>query len=742
VSGARELRDREAIARDLIGIAGLTALALGLVALRTSEQVGFDPEAALRGMVGELPITLPAAALVLAVSALELGTGLVLARSVRRRPFDSAAEAAIAAFVAAVLKDAFVLGLLGGVGLFRAPVLVAIDVAILAAAWRGPVAAAVRPVTAFGEWRRGAIGLGSLPLAALVAVVWLGPVLLQLASPAVPFIDVLPNYVGPAEHLRTFGWLSPLTTTVSPIHGPSRSVLGYEGLLGSLATISGLPAVLAISAFILPSTLLVAAAVQRAATALAGPGRRVGPWALLAFAVTESFARLGDVRGTVIVLPLVAFAFALAADGLRGAADDWRPGRGLAIGAGLGAAVLLHPVIGAFAIASLAILALVRPEQTAADALVAGLTAGLIALPQLGVMVGAAEPPLVLALDLVVAMTVSVTAASLVARRPGAGRGIVTLARWARLAVVAAIVVGAAVAATGAIEPDRLPDALGYGWNLLVAACGVLLLGLVLGWLVGSPAARSPLLAAAALVGVVAAVGTQLLPSGMGFLGDALRFEIPKTVHYWLPVVVALAAGPALAAAWTTDRGPWLARVAAVAGIVVIAAFPLRTEPIDAFHLGEHRYAESLAIDLRWAGSGFWAGFPDSREIIDPPRREIADVVRAEIDAGRIRHDTPVLHVARSFQQWVSTPLGVFDGVVETFVSLDREVSQQTVGGRLHDMVELDRLIASGAYPYVVLEPAGLADGDAIRARILAAGYRSIFANDQGEVFVRAEARA
>ena len=38
-----------------------------------------------------------------------------------------------------------------------------------------------------------------------------------------------------AEHLRTFGWFSPLSATQSPIIGPSRTVLGYDGLLGSCA---------------------------------------------------------------------------------------------------------------------------------------------------------------------------------------------------------------------------------------------------------------------------------------------------------------------------------------------------------------------------------------------------------------------------------------------------------------------------------------------------------------------------
>lgn len=734
-------RDPEAIAVDLVGVVGLAALAVGLVVLHTSDQVGFDVTGAFEGLASQLAVTLPAAAVVLVVALLELAAGLVLARLARRAAFESLAEAGIAAMAGLVLKNAFVLGLLGGFGLFRGPILVAIDVVVLVAAWRGPVARLVGrlivPTAPGWPWR----GLGSGPVAILVAVVWLGPVMLQLASPVVPFIDVLPNLVAPAEHLRTFGWLTPLSATFSPIYGPSRSGLGYEGLLGSVAAISGLPATLAISAFILPSTLLVAAGVQRLAAALAGPGRAVGPWALLAFALTEPFARLGDARATVVVLPLVALALALAAEALRGEADRWRPSRGLAAGAAMGASVLVHPVIGAFTIASLAILAIARPERIAVNALVAGLVAAIIALPQLGIMVGIPVPPLGLALAIAVALAVGAIGAGIVVSWPGLAGATVRLARAARLVALAALGLGLAwAAATGALRLDRLPSGLGYGAGLVVEACGVLLLGLGLGWLVGSPAARSPVLVATVIVGLVAAVVSQLLPDGLGFLGDALRFEVPKTVQYWLPAMVAVAVGPSLTVALGSGPGgrlAWPLGVGAVAALVALAAVPLRTQPIDAFHLGEHRYSESLAIDLRWTARGFWSGFPDSRQILDPSRREIADAIRREIDAGRIRHDTPVLHVAASFQQWVSTPLGVFDGVVETFVSPNPEISQQTVGGRLHGIAELDGLIGSRAYPYVVLEPNGLPNGVAIRDELLASGYRSIFANGQGEVFAQ-----
>ena len=111
------------------------------------------------------------------------------------------------------------------------------------------------------------------------------------------------------------------------------------------------------------------------------------------------------------------------------------------------------------------------------------------------------------------------------------------------------------------------------------------------------------------------------------------------------------------------------------------------------------------------------------------------DAVRREIDAGRLRHDTPVLHVAKSFQEWVATPLGVFDGVTETFASPDQEVSHQTAGGRLFNLNDLPGLIDGGTFTYAVLEPNGLADAGAVRAAIEARGYVSIFQNGQGTVY-------
>jgi hypothetical protein len=739
----RQLRDRDAVALDLVGVLGLTAFLLGLTWLRTDEKLGFEIGGAFEGVVSQLAITLPAALLVLAPAALELAAGLVLARTLRRRPFDSVAEALLAAMVAAVLKDAVLLGTLAAGGLFRAPILIAINVALIAAGlWLRPVSRHVLPLTAFGSWRDALGSIGSVPLAALVVIVWIGPVVLQLASPVVPFIDVLPNHVAPVEHLRTFGWLSPLTATQSPIYGSSRTVLGYDGLLGSLATMTGISGGLAIAGFILPQTVLVAAGACRLASALGGSSRSIGAWALLAFALSQPFARLADVRGTVVVIPLVCLGLALAAERLatrRGPpdadpVDAWRFGPGVVIGFALGAATMVHPVLGFFAIATVGIVGLLRPRELAADAFVAALTASLITLPQLATMVGVTLPTIALGIGLPLAIALGLLLGREVSRRAGLRDGLVRLARLCRIVLLVTGIGAIGVAfAISMLNFEKVPDALGEGVTLAVESSGLLLVALVVGAALGSPGARNPLIWAGLAVGVVAVLLTQVLPRDLGFLGSALRFELPKTVHYWLSTVAAAGAAAGLAHLWSTGRLPWLARVGAIAAFIAVAALPLRPQPIDAYHLGEHRFSETFAIDLRFAERGFWSGYPDTRTVVDAPRQAILDALRAEIDAGRIAHDTPVLHIASTFQQWTATPLGAFDGVFETSVSLEPELSHHTVGGRLFGLERLPEFLASGEFGYVVLEPNGLPGG--IRDAVLASGYTSIFANEQGEVF-------
>jgi hypothetical protein len=628
--------------------------------------------------------------------------------------------------VATVLKDLAFLAILGQIGLFRSPILWIVDAAILVGGWR------VRPIFEVRDWRPSLERLGSLPFAVLIGIVWAGPILLQLASPVVPFIDVLPNHVAPAEHLRTFGSFGPLTETQSPIYGPSRTLLGFVGLLGTLTTMSGLPATLALSAFILPSTILVGIGAYRLATAVAGSG--AGAWGLFAFALTGTFARLSDDRATVVVLPLVAWALALLAERLRGARPDPPERQGATVsgprpwlseavllGLGLAAAIFVHPIIGALAVGTVGAVALVAPERAGSFGITAVVTAAIAATPQLTTMVGIGLPTSFA----IAGIPVAILAGRAIERAPTLHRPILRLLRWTPVILIP-------IAVYAASQVDFSFD---KGPRPIIEGAALLLLAGCIGAIVGAPGARSPIVLVGVAIGLLVAFGTQLVPTqGSDLLGQALRFELPKTLYYWLPAIAAVGAAAALAWLWQAPSLPWLPRVGAVGLFVVVAAVPLRAAPIDALHLGEHRLSEALAIDLRWAGTGYWTGFPDTRNLVDPPRRALIDAVRAEIDAGRIGPDTPVLHIARSFQQWVATPLGVFTGVTETDVSLDAEHSIHTVGGRLMDYEQLPDLLASQAYPYLLYEPdKGLPPG--IDQELAAAGYEPVFTNSQGSLY-------
>ena len=725
---------------DIAALVGLAGIVAGAIVLGPTS-LGFDPAKAFEALFSWIPVTLGPGLLVLAVSTVELAAGAAMARAVRGRPFDRLDEMLLQGFVFAVVKDVLLLGLLGGAGLFLQPILAMVDAAVILAGLL-----LLRPFAAPAVLR---LEIGFSPLGLLLLVAWSAPILLQLASPVVPFLDVLPNHVAPAEHLRTFGTLSHLTDTQSPIYGPSRIFLGYTALLGSITTISGLPAGQAVAGFILPSTVLVAAAMWRLATAVGG--RATAPWVLLAFAMTTSVARLGDARATVIVLPLAAWVLAVIADGLpaRGAVPrrpnppassegpptgDASPGlrgpwlpAGVVVGLGLGAALLMHPVIGFLAAVSVTLVVVARPrvEGIAIPALGTG---AVVALPQAATMLGVALPPIVLVLVVLVGVMVGLALASDASAR--IRTGFVLVGRGVALAAaLIGLVFGGPVIRAGVAGADPLLSVMEL--SVMAAAAAAIL------W---APAARSPVVWASLAAGFVVAGLTQLVPAtGAGLLGDALRFELPKTLQYWVPVFVALLAGAGLAAVAGWNRAPVVLRGVGLAAFVGAASLPIRSTPIDAFHLGEHRLSETFSIAMRWVQTGFWAGYPDSRYVVDAPRQELLDAVRAEIRAGRLGPDTGVLHVAGSFQQWVATPLGVFDGVTETDVVPDVEVSIHTVGGRLRPLADLPSLLSEGppggrTYGCVVLEPSDrLPTGT--RDAIVAAGYVSIFANAQGELF-------
>lgn len=688
--------------RGLDGL-GVVAVATILVGIRMLDgtAIGSTWEGAWDGVASQLPVTLPAGLIVLGTTIVQLAAGSVVVRATRGRPYRSVIDGLLGALVGAVAIGLVALMLLGSLGWFRVPALLLLNGVIIGLGWF------VRPF--FADPPRLRLGWPTVA-GALVVLAWSGAVILQLASPVVPFIDVLPNHVAPAEHLRTFGAFEVLTTAPSPIYGPSRMFLGYTGLLGSATVLSGQPAGLAVSAFILPATVLVGAGMVRLASGIHAVG--VGWWMLVAFTLTESFARMADARATVIALPLMAFCVIELLEG------DERA-KPLTLAVALAATVFFHPLIGVMTAAVVVVLVAMHPDRYGRLGVPALVGAGILALPQATTMAG---------LDLPSALGLLVIPPAFGAvwlfNRWDAGR------RWFSLGLRA---VGTVAVVAVLIAAVPRAEALLSAFSDFFQQYPVLGLTVVLGGAIAGRRTFPAAPVAAFLIGLLAVVAAAAIPwQDVGIEG--LDFEVAKTLHYWTPVFMAVFAAFALWATWRRpDLRRWL-KLGIIGAFLVIAALPLRASPIEAFYLGEHRQSETLSIDLRFAQTGFWAGYPDSRYVINDEQEALVDRLRDEVSAGLLQSTTPVLHVAFNFQQWDATPVGVFGGMLETMVSIETEVSSHTAGGRLYPFTDLDPMLDAD-FPYVLLEPEGLPDDT--RDRILAAGYEPIFANGQGEILVQ-----
>ncbi|HEY1169488.1 MAG TPA: hypothetical protein VGE81_11015 [Candidatus Limnocylindrales bacterium] len=746
-------------------LVGLGMLVAGLEVVRVSPQWGFTYDGALNGVLSQLSITGPAAILVGVATTANVLAGAVALRLLGAPAFHGISDVALAGFAAAVVLDATTLFVLGSLGFFGWPELLALHV-VLAVAYIAT--RHQRPLMAVP------IRLRTMRPAAwwlLVLAIWAGPVIVQLASPAVPFMDVLPNHVAPVEHVRVFGSFATLTTSPSPIYGPSRLMLGYVALLGQLTTITNLDAILADAAFGLPLTILLAFAIRRLARELFGTG--AGFWVLLTFPLTFTFMRIPDSRDTVVVFPLAAWALSTIAaelsarrkaaargvplSGTASASPSRLPDLGLTFA--LGAAFLVHPIVGLVAFTA-AGGALVLYPASLSRRLVPALGGGLImAVPQLLTMGGIGAPAWVGAVFVLAGVATAFGLAYVVGalaevlshvtfgtsgcqaalERAAAGVAArIDLVELGRAALVGSAIIALLLVAAWHIPPSGDPanpaDPAGelmvdfphLVW-LCLAGAFLSILRLGRGWV---------------LLGCGIAAGLAAWAAS-GFVGyanlteQAVHYEVPKSVEYWLPVVLAIGAAGALAAV-CRQRRLGLLRPAAVGIFLLVAVYPI-TEPLATdIQIGEHRGAESLGLALREAENGYWVGYPDSRLIIDAPRQQVVDELRAEEQAGRLGPSTRVLNIASSFQQWVSVPIGVFTGAMETSISLQPELSIHTVGGRLLGFDQLDQEIASG-YGYVVLEPTGL-EPDLIaqtQADLSSAGYRQIWSNSQATIYAR-----
>lgn len=727
---------------------GLLVLFAGLELVRSSGLWGFTWAGAVKGVVSQLGTTAPAAVLVAVATALNIAVGAIVLRLLGVAPFRSLSDLVMGGFAAAVVLDSASLFLLGSVGLFGWPELLLLQAAVVVAylILRRRMPLMTGPLRF--RWRR--------PPAwwFLVVAIWAGPLILQLASPVVPFMDVLPNHVAPVEHVSVFGSFATLTTSPSPIYGPSRLMLGYVGLLGDLATVTRLHAALAVAAFALPLTVLCAMSMRRLATALFGGS--AGFWVLLTFPLTFTFMRIPDARDTVVVFPLAALALTLVAQRLRAAPDratvagasapalrrSRRPD--LVLTFAFGAAALVHPLAAVLLVTAAAAATILAPSRLARD-LVPAIGGGVVlALPQVATMLGLAAPAWVGFVCIAVAVAVAVLLAAIVgtlADRAASSSLIAEARRRVPPAtgpalLIAAIVVLLLIGSANLSAIDDLTQELMRDFPRLTIGC---LAGAVI-------AARRPnrgwLLLGCGVAAGVAALAASGFVGSRTLTEQAIHYEVPKAVQYWLPVMLALGAAGGVAALCRL-RGIGVVRYIAIGIGLVLILYPT-TQPLATdTQIGEHRAAESVGLALREAERGYWNSnstghYPDPRLIVDPARQQVVDELRAEEAAGRLGPSTRVLHIAFSFQEWISVPIGVFTGAMETSISSYPEVSIHTEGGRLLGFESLTSELASD-YGYVVLEPAGL-PSDLVHeteAEIAADGYRQIWTNSQATIYAR-----
>ncbi|MGH2357260.1 MAG: hypothetical protein ACRDGJ_04520, partial [Candidatus Limnocylindria bacterium] len=545
----------------------------------------------------------------------------------------------------------------------------------------------------------------------LPVVVWGAPLLLALASPVVPFMDVLFNHVAPVEHVREFGSFETLTTSPAANLGPSRTLFGYVALQSVIATLTDLPAHLSVSAFGPLLAVLVGLASWRAAGALFGQGAAY--WSLITVPLTFVFLRIPDARATVLVFVPVAAALALLVD--PPATSRFR--QQLLLAVSLGAALYVHPFIGGLALLTVAGLSVGWPARFATLDMPAAVGAGLVALPQAAATLGIAAPSALGALAVPLALG-----------------GLWLTDKWNSIAVLVArlALAGAAVASLLVAL-----DLVRFGAEALrdlaspfpLVAAGALAAFL----LTADRRAGLRVVGVGILVALLTVAGSRLLPAGSPLVASLQVESTPKALWYWGPFLLSLAAAGALSRLASAPRWP-LPGQAVVATFTILAVVPFRFWPADVGinNYTEHRMAESVAIVLHHAEHGYWVGYPDSRNLVNGAQVEILDRLRAERDAGALTAGSHVLHVADSFQPWIATPVAVFTGIHETIAALETDPSVHGEGGREYLTSELPRLLEVG-YEYLLIE------GDALlaewRPRAESAGYQSLMANERGVLF-------
>lgn len=591
---------------------------------------------------------------------------------------------AILAGMAGAWAAAYLLGnLFGPIGLFRAPLILALLGAGLVVLWRSPPEIRRRPLRtgeklALLAW--GLLAVSMLPMA--------------LGSPVPPYMDVL-SYPSSVQRILNFHRYLPFNNDPYGCAGSYAQTPALELFYAMLAMGGHVSlATLTEGAAMVPMAGLMIFGTYRLGKALFDDTS--GGMATLLLFFTCLFRRAQGMRGTAVALALVGL-------GLAFFLELYRSRSLAAVGAVLlGTSVASHTLDGSFAMTLAGTATLIWLAERGGRMLLIGVCylvgATLVALPEF--FIGSKIPlpyPVLPIIQLAGLGAIGLTGWRVSRTREWDRRS----ARWLNLVLLIAL--GGVVAwrhfhGSDGVLAKVLQDSPGLVW----ASAGGLVVALWSWWRSRDAIPYGGLAAFALLIGIGAEcfanwIGTHPLSVEQ----RAQTFEVGyKLEEYWYPYFVALGGGLLFGWAYRRISAPLTFLV-----VMALLIYPWHrvTNPIysDSY---QHSIPELWAFNLDTAANGYWIGSEDARWVLGPDSMALVRVLNGEIQSGRITPATHVMHLTSDILYWRLVQFAVFTGINDDpFESHHDPNDWWEAGGRVRGWDALPAAMAQRP-PYILMQ--------------------------------------
>lgn len=208
-------------------------------------------------------------------------------------------------------------------------------------------------------------------------------------------------------------------------------------------------------------------------------------------------------------------------------------------------------------------------------------------------------------------------------------------------------------------------------------------------------------------------------PVARHMLGDTMS----KLSDYWIPYFLVFPAGLLFALIYERFPKPLVLFL-----LLAILIYPWRhyDNPQD-YDSVEHSVSEQWGFNLARALNGYWIGTADGRWLTGRDGFAVVDILRAEVEAGRITPATHILHITDTTSAWGLLPTAIFTGIDEDPIDLHYDPNNIfEAGSRVHGPADLPAAMARN--PEYIVEQGAAPPGLANPFR----GYDTLF--DRGEI--------